>query len=260
MKVWIFVGIVFHLASVSNSFVVSNAKAGRSMGVNPTAFAQKTADSNSNSNSNSGTALSPGTLIEFTEKGRVHIGKISSLEHKTNGGARYDVIDENEKRFNIADKAVTYSLTLSDERKSKQVLEELVLAKCATERGLQKKLDITPELLEMAWEELDPTTSSVDDGGAAAAASNSYVLTPNEFIHMIHSKKASPTESYMAWRLLREDMAKVFFKELKTNGRVLSFKAKGRKSVEASKETFCSKKQQKNKDDEDDVDDFCFAP
>ena len=44
----------------------------------------------------------------------------------------------------------------------------------------------------------------------------------------------------MAWKLLKSEMAHVFFKEIKDHGRVVAFKAKTRKAVEAAKIGFCS--------------------
>ena len=56
---------------------------------------------------------------------------------------------------------------------------------------------------------------------------------------------------YMAWKLLRGDMSHVFFKDMKQNGRILSFKAKARKAVDNAKTAFCA-------NHEDDVE-FCFV-
>ena len=53
-------------------------------------------------------------------------------------------------------------------------------------------------------------------------------------------------EKYYAWKLLQSDMAHIFFKEIKSNGRVVSFKAKTRKAVEAAKEMFCRTHQDEN--------------
>ena len=47
-------------------------------------------------------------------------------------------------------------------------------------------------------------------------------------------------EWYMVWRLLKQDMARIFFNELKQNSRVVEFKTKAAKAVEAAKKTFCN--------------------
>lgn len=172
-------------------------------------------------------AYAVGTLIEFTEKKRVHVGKIASVDHKSNGGARYDVEDHDGHKSNIADKAVNYAMPISpnDERKIKQLFDEFAAALEEPEMELRTDLDISAELLEMAWEE------TLED--------ESQQLTPKSLVDLVHSHTASAIESYKAWRLMRTDMAHVFFKELKEHGRVVAFKAKAKKAVDAAKITFC---------------------
>mmetsp|Transcript_29666 Transcript_29666/g.60581 ORF Transcript_29666/g.60581 Transcript_29666/m.60581 type:complete len:231 (-) Transcript_29666:308-1000(-) len=174
-------------------------------------------------------AFPVGTLVEFAEKKRIHVGKILSSEHKSKGGARYSVEDHDGHKFNIADKAVTYAMPVSPDnaRKVNQIFDEFALALEENPMELQKDLDISPELLEMAWEE--------------ALEDESHELTPKSLVQLIHSHSASAIESYKAWRLLRSDMAHVFFKELKENGRVVSFKAKAMKAVDSAKKAFCTK-------------------
>lgn len=184
--------------------------------------------------------LSVRALFVFTEKGRVHFGKIKMSENKSNGGARYNVVDSNGKIFSIADKAVTYAIPpLTNERGAEQLFAELTAAQEASEQTLQKKLDISLDLLEMAWEE------------AASNDVESHELTPKSFIQLIHSHAASKVEAYMAWRYLKMEHAHVFFTELKQNGRVVAFKAKTGKAVEAAKAAFCSQHQ-------DDIE-FCLV-
>lgn len=173
-------------------------------------------------------ALSVGALVEFTEKDRLHFGKIDASEHKSNGGARYTVVDSHGQRFSIADKAVTYVIPpLTNERGAEQLFNELAEAQEASEEALLKKLDLSPDLLEIAWED------------TASHEAESHELTPKSFIELIHSHTASKVEAYMAWRYLKMQHANVFFVELKQNGRVVAFKAKPEKAVEAAKATFC---------------------
>merc|ERR1712048_1438353 len=94
---------------------------------------------------------------------------------------------------------------------------------------LQSQLDITPELLELAWEEASESTDT--DG----------VVTPETLIELVHSHRASAMEKYKAWRLLQSDISHVFFKELKDHGRIAWFKVKARKVVESAKRAFCAK-------------------
>jgi hypothetical protein len=52
-------------------------------------------------------AFDIGTLVEFEEKSREHIGKITKADHKGSGGGStcYHVVDSNGKMFEIPDKA-----------------------------------------------------------------------------------------------------------------------------------------------------------
>lgn len=162
-------------------------------------------------------AFSIGTLIEFAEKKRVRVGKILSVEHKSNGGARYEVLDHDGHKFHIADKAVNYAVTIkpNEERQAKQIFDEFAAAFEEPDMELRKDLDISAEILEMAWEE------TLED--------ESHQLTAQSLIDLVHSHAASGIEGYKAWRLMRTDMAHVFFKEMKDHGRVVSFKAKAAK-------------------------------
>lgn len=171
-------------------------------------------------------AFPVGTFVEFVEKKRVHIGKILSVEHKSNGGARYDV-DSGGKHYGIADKAVSFAMPCPNTPgKASKLYQEFEEAQQISEKEIQVKLDISAELLVMAWEE-------------AIEEDESHEVTPDSLIELIHSHKGSAIEKYMAWKLLRSDMAHVFFKDLKNHGRVVAFKAKAPKAVEAAKDQFC---------------------
>ena len=175
-------------------------------------------------------ALQKGTLVEFEEKGRVHIGTIKASEHKSSGGARYKVEDTEGKAFSIADKAVTFSTPApNSDAQAGKLLTELASLQTATEEDLCTKLDVSGELLEMAWEE-----------AAEDESIPNHELTAKSFVKLVHSRAASAVEEYMAWRLLRGEQAHVFFKEMKVHGRVLKFKAKARKAVDNAKQAFCS--------------------
>ena len=168
-------------------------------------------------------AFAAGTFVEFQEKNRVHVGKIASVEHKSNGGARYEVIDSEDHHFGIADKAINFAIPAPNSPSQQQKLyDEFIAAQQISEEELQQKLEVSPELLEMAWEE---------------AAEEE--LTPSSLIELVHAHAASAIEKYMAWKLLRTDMSHIFFKEIKDHGRVVSFKAKARKAVDNAKRVFC---------------------
>lgn len=183
-------------------------------------------------------ALSVGTLVEFGEKSRTHVGKILSVDHKSNGNNRYNVEDHDGKVYHIADKAVSFSMSTSNSAgDAEKLFLAFTSAQAMPEKSLREQLEVSPDLMEMAWEEATEGTE----------------LTPSQFIDIIHSHAATKIESYMAWRLLKQDMAHVFFKELKQHGRVVAFKAKASKAVDAAKNTFCM-----NPDHQDEYE-FCFV-
>lgn len=101
--------------------------------------------------------------------------------------------------------------------------------------SIQNAIDVTPDFLEMAWEETEEGTS----------------LTPSSFIELVHAHAATTMEKYMAWKYLQTEAAHIYFKEIKSNGRVVSFKAKTRKHVDAAKKVFCRTHQDDN--------DICFV-
>lgn len=174
-------------------------------------------------------AIAVGTFVEFQEKKRTHIGKIDTVEHKASGGARYNVIDSEGKAYDIADKAVLYAMpSPNTPGQAQKLFGEFCRAQDAPVDTLQQELDITPELLQMAYEE------------AAEDEDHKHLITSASLIELIHGHAASAMEKYLAWKLLKTDMAHVFFKEIKDHGRVVAFKAKTRKAVQAAKEAFCN--------------------
>ena len=81
-----------------------------------------------------------------------------------------------------------------------------------------------------------------EDGGGGDILGDHHttmLLTPSALIELVHSHAASSMEKYMAWKILRTEWSHVFFREVKDHGRVVSFKAKARKAVEAAKQAFC---------------------
>jgi len=202
-------------------------------------FARKNDESEASSPVIKAHACPVGTFVEFTEKSRAHVGKILSVEHKANGGARYSVEDVTGKHYQIADKAVSFSLPCPNTPgKAQKLFQDFVEVQTISEISLRQKLEVTPDLIEIAWEECEEQSKD---------------LTPSQFIELVHAHSASSIESYMAWKILKADLAHVFFKELKQNGRVVAFKAKARKAVEAAKVTFCSDVKHENEHE------FCFV-
>lgn len=210
--------IPFFLLSHVNAFVVLDPKKTSSLVLS----SKKGSDDVTMQN-----AFAIGTFVEFEEKGREHIGTIAKQEHKSSGGARYQVVDNNGKSFNVPDKAVKFAIhPPNSPGQAAKLFDEFVSAHDASEESLQTNLDISPELLEIAWEE--------------SAETEDHILTPSFLVELVHSHAASAIEKYMAWKLLRTETAHVFFKEIKDHGRVVSFKAKARKAVDAAKQAFCN--------------------
>lgn len=224
----VFVYFVVAAATLQSSAFVPSPSLGHSYGVDATLgkLLAKKADGDDAVQQN---AFAVGTIVEFEEKNRVHVGKIVEQEHKSSGGARYGVVDHEGNRYGIPDKAVHFAVPAPNSPgAASKLFDEFCKAQEASEAELQAKLEISTELLEMAWEE------------AAEDDEQKTELTPSDLISLVHSRAASAIEKYMAWRLLKTEMAHVFFKELKDHGRVVAFKAKARKAVDAAKQHFCN--------------------
>jgi len=176
-------------------------------------------------------ALSKGTIVEFEEKNREHVGVIADVQHKANGSVRYDVVEgfgPDGHKYSIADKAVHFAVPApNSDKQAEQLLHQLEQAHEEAESELAKDLDVTPELLGMVWEE------AVED-------EEMDQLKPAQLVEMVHSQKATPVQKYKAWRLLKSDVGHIFFKDVKEKGRVTGFKAKPASSVEASREAYCN--------------------
>lgn len=182
-----------------------------------------------------------GTLVEFEEKNRVHVGKVQEATHKT-GGSRYEVMDRDGKKYGIEDKAIHFAMPVPNTPKAaEQLFVDFCQAQEATEDQLHELLEINPEFLELAWEEAvtNDEESGADAGGDAHAHHPHHLVTPSALIELVHSHPPTAIEKYMAWKLLRTETSHVFFKEIKDHGRVVSFKAKDRKAVDAARLVFC---------------------
>ena len=137
------------------------------------------------------------------------------------------MIDSDGKKFDIPDKDILYSIPCPNtpDQASKLFDEFCEAHDTMSLRSIQQAIDVTPDLLVMAWEEATDESESKE-------GSSSNLLTA--------------LEKYMAWKFLQSEMSHVFFKEIKLHGRVVSFKAKTRKAVEAAKEVFCRTHQDDN--------------
>ena len=90
-------------------------------------------------------AFTVGTLVEFEDKKRTRVGKITASEHKSNGGARYSVEDHDGKKFDIPDKAVHYAMKITpdNERRVAALFDEFAVALEEDPTDLEKDLEIT---------------------------------------------------------------------------------------------------------------------
>mmetsp|Transcript_9732 Transcript_9732/g.23822 ORF Transcript_9732/g.23822 Transcript_9732/m.23822 type:complete len:237 (+) Transcript_9732:156-866(+) len=226
------------ISSAANAFVVAPSSSSSSFPASSSCMHSKKDSGDSDVVQQQ--AFATGSFVEFVEKKRSHIGKIDSVEHKSSGGARYSVIDSEGKKFSIPDKDVRYSMPCPNSPgQATKLYDEFIAAQDTSLPSIQKAIDITPDLLEMAWEE------------AAEGEGEEHNLTPASFIELVHAHAATAMEKYMAWKLLQSDVSHIFFKEIKSHGRVVSFKAKTRKHVDAAKEMFCRTHQDDN--------DICFV-
>lgn len=146
----------------------------------------------------------------------------------------YSVIDSEGKKFNIPDKDVRYSMPCPNSPgQATKLYDDFCAAQETPLPSIQEAIEVSPEILEMAWEE-------------AAEEGEDHNLTPDSFIELVHAHAGSAMEKYMAWKFLQSDVGHVFFKEIKSHGRVVSFKAKTRKAVEAARVMFCRTHQDEN--------------
>lgn len=154
-------------------------------------------------------AFASGSFVEFREKARTHVGKIESVEYKASGGARYTIIDSTNHKYNVPDKDVRYAMPCPNSvGAAAKLYDDLCRAQESPLESIHEELDVSPDLIQMAWEE------AVED-----ETSN---LTPAEFVELVHAHTPSAMEKYLAWKLLQSEMAHVFFKEIKDKGRVVS--------------------------------------
>lgn len=136
------------------------------------------------------------------------------------------------QKFNIPDKSVRYSMPAPNSPgQATKLYDEFVRAQDTPVQSLQETLDLSPEVLELAWEEATEEAEVQQEAHAD--------LTPGAFVQLVHAHAASAMEKYLTWKLLQSDLAHVFFKEIKSDGRVVAFRAKTRKAVDNAKEVFC---------------------
>lgn len=142
--------------------------------------------------------------------------------------SKYRVVDSEGNPFNIPDKDVKYCMTCPNSPgQAEKLYNEFCKAQEAPIESIQSEIDVTPELLQMAWEEAAEESEE---------ESTSRNLTPASFIELVHAHAASAMEKYLAWKYLQSEQAHIFFKDIKSHGRVVSFKAKTRKAVDNAKD------------------------
>jgi len=168
-----------------------------------------------------------GTIAEFDDgkHNRPLLGVVlGSVAKAKGGGARYEIIDANNKIHSVAQKSIhctcgkakpdSQGLYTNPSNALKQF--QAVADASATELGVE------PEMLELAWE-----LCQEDDSGSFSL--ESIVASIDEKLSV------GAVNKYKAFRLLTSDLGKIFFKPLSGN----LFKAKATKAVQASKEMWC---------------------
>lgn len=147
------------------------------------------------------------------------------------------VVDSEGHKFSIPDKDVQYCMAAPNSPgAATKLYEDFCKAQDTPVKSIQEAIDVSPEILAMAWEEVADEESE----------ESSHNITPGSFIQLVHAHAASSMEKYLAWKYLQSEQAHIFFKEIKHNGRIVSFKAKTRKAVENAKEVFCRTHQDNN--------------
>ena len=145
------------------------------------------------------------------------------------------MVDSEGKKFNVPDKDILYSMACPNSPgQATKLFDEFIEAQDTSLSSIQKQIDVSADILEMAWEE------------AAEEEGSAHNLTPASFIELVHAHAGSAMEKYLAWKYLQSDQSHIFFKEIKSHGRVISFKAKTRKAVDAAKDIFCKTHQDEN--------------
>ena len=140
------------------------------------------------------------------------------------------------------DKDIRYSMSCPNSPgQASKLYDDFCQAQDTPVQSIQDAIDVTPDLLEMAWEE-----AAIEDEEGSTST-----MTPASFIELVHAHVATSMEKYLAWKYLQSDMSHIFFKEIRSNGRVVSFKAKTRKAVDATRDVFCRTHQ--------DEDEICFV-
>lgn len=182
--------------------------------------------------------IAEGTVCEWVaEKHRVHVGVVKSSESKSKGGARYEIADASGVVHTVPEKQLSFVGKVVQPKDVAKTLTSFDMALSEDTAALRTALKIDADLLALAWE-----TAAEEDAGE---------LSEDDVAEQVLGHKTSNLiEKYRLWRLLTSDLGRFFFKELKHNGRVDTWKAKAVKSVEAAKKSFC---------DNHNEPEFCFA-
>jgi hypothetical protein len=79
---------------------------------------------------------------------------------------------------------------------AEKLYNEFCKAQDSPIKSIQDAIDVSPELLQMAWEEA---------AGESEDESLSHNLTPASFIELVHAHAASAMEKYLAWKYLQSE-------------------------------------------------------
>lgn len=167
-----------------------------------------------------------GSIMEFDDgkHGRALLGVVSSAEAKAKGGARYTVVDEDEKTHTVQARDVHATFSCSKQLSDNVAPAEILKEYLEVAEADPTELGVDATMLEMAWE-------------ICAEDEEHDQFTPTNILGLIDAKLTKGSiAQYKAFRLLTSDLGKVFFKAL-SHGR---YRAKNFKSVQGSKENWCS--------------------
>jgi len=181
-----------------------------------------------------------GSICEFsamdTPGKPTMLGVVQGAQAKSKGGAKYVLVDANNKQHHCATRDIHIALKPKAAKKKDDSPAAVLAEYLAVAEKEATQLGVDPELLEIAWEE-------------AADLDKSELSAANILGVVDESLTKGPLAQYRAFRLLTSDVGKIFFKSL-SHGR---YKAKAAKSVRGTKDMWCRAPQAAKQVD------FCFV-
>mmetsp|Transcript_17810 Transcript_17810/g.54794 ORF Transcript_17810/g.54794 Transcript_17810/m.54794 type:complete len:214 (-) Transcript_17810:105-746(-) len=170
-------------------------------------------------------ALAKGTVVEFVHNKHTMLGVVEDHMVKAKGGLRYEIKTADEKvHAGVAPKDINFSAAGAKKQ----------LAAKADVLDTAAPLLVDAELLELAYE---------------VAAEDDQVLRVKDVAALLDAG-SDPVDLYRTFRVLSNELGKVFF--AKAKGEAAAFKVRAKKTVEAAKQSLCGNAG-------DDYADFCLV-